>query len=219
MIERLKSIECRLQRMALAVIVGLIALSTSSCNQNPKACIQLEEVYELDRTYYLESCSENYEFITWDFGYKTGGYIGDVAPHTFSRLGDFTISVDAYSNGAYFSDRATQEIKVAHRYIEKIEIVGTSNYTDFLFVYGADSIYFEDAKGVFTEASPFVGQILQNDTLEIPYDSEDHTLVGYKTFNPTMLIRKSSINFRKNTDNPVLLSGAGFDMYIYWVYI
>ncbi len=203
-------------RYTFLFIIGLIGLC--SCKQNPKACLELEDGYEVGREYKLTSCSKNYEFLTWDFGDRSGGFIGDEAPHIFQNKGTFYVTVTAYSDGAYNSDQASVSVKAASRYVDHIDITGESDFTKFRFEFGNNKVTFSDAVGTFTDTDPFRGNVLDSVNIKIPLDQVQISLFGQRNSSATPLVNKYAINFRNNVENPVELEGQGFNMKLYWSY-
>lgn len=203
--------------MKAIIKLALMALVFSSCNQNPKACLELDEAYEVGREYQLSSCSDNYEFITWDFGTDKNGFVGDSVPHTFQDVGNRNVTIEAFSRGAYNSDAAIQQVRVTRRKIDYLEIVGGSDYTSFKVEYESDDLTFtENTVGTFTDDNPFVGQVWGNKDWVLPMDAIAMTLSGRKNLNITTLINRTSKNYRFVIDNPSLYEGSGFVMKVYW---
>ncbi len=195
----------------------LSAILFASCNQNPKACLELEDNYEVGREYQLGSCSDNHEFITWDFGADKNGFIGDSVPHIFQDVGNRNVTIEAFSRGAYNSDVATQQVLVTRRKIDFIEIVGVSDYTRFTMEYeSGDIIFSENTVGTFTDESPFVGQIWGDRDWVLPMDPIAISLEGRKNSNTTVLINKVSKNYRYVLDNPSVYEGSDIVMKLYW---
>tara|TARA_B110000046_G_scaffold19759_2_gene18700 strand:- start:239 stop:862 length:624 start_codon:yes stop_codon:yes gene_type:complete len=195
----------------------LSAILFASCNQNPKACLELEDNYEVGREYQLRSCSDNHEFITWDFGADKNGFIGDSVPHIFQDVGNRNVTIEAFSRGAYNSDVATQQVLVTRRKIDFIEIVGVSDYTRFTMEYeSGDIIFSENTVGTFTDESPFVGQIWGDRDWVLPMDPIAISLEGRKNSNTTVLINKVSKNYRYVLDNPSVYEGSDIVMKLYW---
>lgn len=207
--------------MRFTLIIAIISLSLVSCKQNPKACLDLDEAYEVGREYRLNTCSENYEFIAWDFGLDESGFIGDSIPHTFQNIGERTVRIEAFSRGAYNSDEAVQQVRVSRRKVDYVEIIGSSDYTRFKVEFKSglidDFINFEqNTVGTFTEDSPFVGQIWGNKDWVLKMEPIVMSLEGRKNSNNTILVNQDSKNFRYLYDNPAIYEGNGIIMKMYW---
>ncbi len=208
-------------------ILGLTHLSfglllMTSCNLNPTACLEMEEIYEVDRQYQFSSCSEDYEFVTWEFGDGTG-FLGNDAVKTFGRKGDFTVSVKAYANGAYGFDEATADIKAANRIIDRFTITGNSVYESFRLINSVNGFDFSEvypnATGNFTPDAPFEAELQDEMRTVLPVGISSFELTGIRTNGqPIDLIDITSRDFEDNLDNPFELRGKGFVLSIYWVY-
>ena len=195
----------------------LILILVGACNQNPKACLELDEYYEVGREYKLSSCSENFEFITWDFGTNKNGFVGDSVPHTFQDVGNRNVTIEAFSRGAFNSDVTTQQVRVSRRKIDYIEIIGVSDYTRFRLEFESDDILFaENTVGTFTDDNPFFGQVWGNKDWILEMEPIVISLEGRKNSNTNVLINYTSKNYRYVLDNPSLYEGSGIEMKVYW---
>lgn len=205
--------------MRLFTSIFLILLVASGCTRKPDACLDLNAFYEVGREYRLETCSENYDFITWDFGDRSSGFIGDEAPKTFQETGNFYVQITAYSDGAYRSDDAVQLISVSKRYLDRYEIIGESTFELFRMEFGDEGFVEQDAIGTFTEEEPFIAPIWPDREVEIPFDKEQIKLFGVNNSSFTTVVPQTSINFRNNTENPIVIDGGfGLEFRLYWRY-
>lgn len=198
--------------------ITLLLMAVASCRPKPEACLALDEVYEVNRTYNLASCSEQYEFITWEFGENTNGFIGDTVPHAFRDIGQHSVAVTAYARGGYRSDKVQQIVRASRRYIDRFEVVGTSDYNRFIFTFGTTEVSAGDASGEFTEAQPFVGSVWPDDTLVIPMERVQFYLDGKSGSSTTRVIQQKEINFTRNLDNPVVVQEGDFELRVYWTF-
>lgn len=203
----------------IILILG-IALLATACLKKPKACAELEEYYEVGREYRFTSCSENYEFITWDFGDQSG-FEGEDAPHTYNKNGTPVITLTAYGRGAYRTDELKQQVKTSRRYVERFEVTGTSKHKGFTFGLGTlesyREIFRDSATGTFTDDAPFVAHMWPDEQLIIPVENANVTLYGGGVTSKSLLIQQN-VNFRNVRENPTTLEGGGFVLKIYWTY-
>ncbi|GAB5539847.1 MAG: hypothetical protein Salg2KO_19500 [Salibacteraceae bacterium] len=201
----------------LAALIA-ISLGLIGCRQNPKACVEMEEIYEVNRGYTLTSCSEGYEFITWEFG-DGGGFLGEDAPKTYRSVGDYTVTVTAYADGGYIFDEATANIRAANRIWDRFIITGNSVYDEFRIVFDEFSAVYPNATGNFTREEPYEGEFEEQMRAVLPLEPAQFSLIGLRDGRtPIRLIDFESINYENNLDNPVVFKGKGFELTVYWVY-
>ncbi|MEZ4722744.1 MAG: hypothetical protein R2813_12785 [Flavobacteriales bacterium] len=198
-------------------ISGIALLLLTSCLKKPKACLELDEYYEVGREYSFESCSDNYDFITWDFGDSTAGFIGDIAPHTFSRNGQPVMKLTAYANGAYRSDEVKQAIKASRRYIDRIEVTGGTNYNKFRFTFDQFEFINDSVSGNYSAVEPYIWRFWPEQQYVIPINTIRLKLVGERFTKATLV--DEDVNFETDLSNPVELQGLnGFVIKFYWTY-
>jgi hypothetical protein len=198
--------------------ISILCLTLSSCFQRPKACLNLDDTYETGREYRLSSCSENFDFLTWDFGDQSYGFIGETAPHTFYEQGEYYLKLTAYADGGYRSDEIVQKVKASKRYLSHFEVVGESNFSKFRLAFGSNQIPGPSANGSFTEALPYSKQIWPEQAIAIPLEKVKVTFFGERNGSSTTLVSPDIINFENNTENPFILEGENFLVKVYWTY-
>jgi hypothetical protein len=203
-----------MKQLPLIIIIGFLL---SGCLTKPKACLELEDVYEVGRQYTLTSCSENFEFLTWDFQDQSG-FIGDEAVHTFANSGERTITLTAYGKGGYRSDAATHKMKSARRFVHYIEIISEVDYSKYSFKFDLTGINFLNSTGTSPEDEPFVGNVFDQVQIRIPISPATIVVKGTQSGSEYLLIDER-INFETNDDNPLVLdNGQNFITKVYWKY-
>lgn len=194
-----------------------LALLFSGCAKKPTACLVPPEVVETGNTAQLVSCSENYEFLTWDFGDNSTGFVGDLAPHTYQDEGKYTITLTAYAKGGYRSDQVTAEINASYKYLDRFEVVGVSDYGRFVIEMGENEWSRAGASGTFTDEAPFVVQVWPDMEVKLSDQTFLTELIGFKSGNPTSLAMRS-VGFKSNDNNPSLIEGPDFTLKLFWTY-
>ena len=200
-------------------VVALIIL-VSACKK-PTACIEVPPRLAPKAAFEFVSCSENFEFQTWEFGDESYGQIGDSLERQFDNEGRYTIQLTAYAKGGYTSDATSKDLIVSHRYIKKIEIIGDLNF-DYVRFYRTGSVFYTllqvDARGTFTEANPwtytptdrFTSQLL--DETNIAFAGEINGVEVETFFRSDYKLDKYG-----DTDvSPLVLENNGYTVKIYW---
>ena len=187
-----------------------IALVFSSCQKKPTACIAVPDTVDAGFFIELKNCSENYEFLTWKFGDSSFGQIDDSPSHKFSEEKTYLIQLEAFAKNGYKSDFVSKEIFASFRYIDRIEIIGKSNFERFI-ISGAGVVL--NANGDWTENTPFeyIAPLLQ----ELPGEL---SLSGINQFGVTTRLATKTYDYSKINSNPLLVDGTGFTMKVYWRY-
>lgn len=204
--------------LKLFILFSTFGFVFSACVQKPKACLNLDDTYETGREYRLESCSENFDFLTWDFGDNSGGFIGEIAPHTFYEQGTYYLKLMAYSDGAYRSDEVVQAVKSSRRYLSHFEVIGESNYSRFRLNFDNIQIEGSNANGNFTESLPYSHQIWPGQSVPIPLSKVKLGFMGIKNGSASTIVPSNIFNFETNVDNPIVLENEDFTVNVYWSY-
>lgn len=197
----------------------LVLLGLAACEKKPTACIDFGEYLEAGDDISIASCSENYEFLTWEFN-DNRGYIDDVVIRQFEEEGSYQLKLTAYSDGAYRSDEVTHSFRASFRYIDRFEITGESDYTAFRVEFRDQAWSLGNATGVFTEDSPFVINVLPEDTIRILPRSNNLDFFGRRAFS-NIPLGESNLNYHTFKDNPVVVRSedGSFEMKMYWKYL
>lgn len=206
--------------MMMRSIIPLLTISllAAGCVKQPKACFEPPEVIEAGTELTLESCSENYEFLTWDFGDQSTGFIGEDAPHTYHLEGSYAVTLTAYGDGGYRSDEVTQIVKASYRYIDRFEVVGTSSFNRFIIEALGSEWNKGGASGTFTDDAPYTLQIWPEEEVEMGRArGTEITLIGLTGNVPTTLAT-GKFNFTSFKENPAVVTGPDFTLKMYWTY-
>lgn len=201
---------------ALLVLVLIFA----SCARKPAVCYNGPTVFETGREYELTSCSEHYEFITWNFGDGTYGAVDDAPTRAFFQPGDYVMEITAYAKGAYKSDAMSVDYRVSDRYIDRFEVVGQSSFKRFEFGFGNKRWIAGSASGTFTEDSPYSYTLWPDSAIVIPLERTAVRLGGSNQSSGagfTTLINESP-NFKGRPENPIILEGSGYTLKLFWTY-
>lgn len=198
------------------LILSIIALTIISCEKKPKACIAVEDTVEAGSEIELNHCSQNYEFVTWLFGDSTYGYIGESPEHNYRKEGKYLLEIEAFSKGAFKSEATSKLITASYRYLDYVEITGSSNFPSFIVQ--LSGIYFlcPDATGVFTEDAPYYGQYFGNGTLR-PI-SQTIILKGFTASEQEVKLLEDQFNLDFVKDNPIIIDDGTYSLKIYWKY-
>lgn len=203
------------------LLFTLMTLLLVGCEKKPTACIDFDEYVEAGTQWEFESCSEDFEFLTWDFGDGNYGYVGNedqsTALRTFTNEGKYLLTLTAYANGAFRSDETSKLINVSYRYVDKFEVVGTSNYNRFIMNVADSTINAANAQGTFTETNPFFFQPIQE--LRLLPEFTNFRLFGQDQLQNLIPLASENVNLATNKTNPIIVEGsAGFVYKIYWKY-
>lgn len=194
-----------------------LSLLLQACERKPKACLDVAETVEAGKDITLHSCSEHYDFLTWDFGDGSSGFIGDAPVHHFDEEGDFEITLTAYSDGAYKTDEVKQPLRASYRYLSSFQVVGISGFSSFRFELGNNKWTRGGASGTFTDADPYETLIWPNDTIRIRPENTGIELYGIKNGVSTSLL-KENINFKFAEQNPVVVESELYTLKIFWTF-
>lgn len=202
-------------------VFSFAAILLVGCEKKPTACIDFDEYVEAGTQWEFESCSEDFEFLTWDFGDGNYGYVGNegqaTALRTFTNEGKYLLTLTAYANGAFRSDETTKLINVSYRYVDKFEVLGTSNYPRFVMAVGDSTVSAFNAQGTFTENDPFIYQPIQE--LRLLPAFTNFKLFGQDQLQNLIPLASENINLSTNKSNPIVIDGnGGFEYRVYWKY-
>ena len=207
----------------LSIITSLIL---SSCERKPDACLDFGDALEAGTTIRIESCSDNYEFLTWEFN-DGRGQVGDYVERQFDKEGSYSVLLTAYSDGAYRSDEVSQDFKASFRYIDRFEVIGESGFPslevrveeEYTSSGGDDGRWtVAGSDGTFTADAPF--QVLVwPDLFRVMPTSRTLQLYGRQGLSRTFL-GEQKFNFQSVKDNPVTLESEDgkLQMKMYWRY-
>ncbi len=200
-------------------IAVLTVLVLSSCEKKPTACLELPETLEAGTLLTLSSCSEDYEFLTWEFSDGIG-IEGEIAQRRFEDEGSVVIRLTAYSDGAYKSDQVEQAYKISFRYIDRFEIIGNIPYDSLQIDFGnVLSFPVPDANGRFTEEEPLV-RSLSPYTWVIEAERTSITLYGINFLGTRIPLVSDKFNFNVVKDNPTVIGTEEDDFMVklFWSY-
>ncbi|GAB4377811.1 MAG: hypothetical protein Kow0075_06930 [Salibacteraceae bacterium] len=196
-----------------ALLAGLLL---QSCLKKPEACAELDTYYEQNREIAFESCSKDYDFLTWDFGDGSHGFIGDSPKHTFRDTGSYIIRLTAYGKGGYRSDVYEGRIKVRPRVVDRYEIVGNLDYNKIEIEF-LETIAFSGVQGTYTDESPLIAGVWPEDTLVMPLENVTLRLSGPASAGSPTLLRASQ-NLEYHTENPIEFSNTQYVVRVYWIF-
>jgi len=199
------------------LLIIIAAMAGQACERKPDACLDVPHQLEAGKQITLQSCSKHYDFLTWDFGDGSSGFIGDTPEHNFDEEGDFEITLTAYSNGAYKSEEVKQSIHASYRYLYSFEVIGTSDFGSFEFDLGNGKWKRGSATGTFTEDHPYEAVIWPEDTFRILPEPMSVELYGIRNGSSTALL-KENVNFKLANENPVVIESALYTLKIYWTF-
>ncbi len=203
--------------MQRAIPILLLLLVLVSCEPQPKACLDWEDTIEAGTQLHLESCSEDYDFLTWEFSDDIG-YLSEVVPRIFEDEENMSVKLTAYSDGAYRSDEVIFPFKTSFRYIDRMEVVGESNYSALELRMSGGAFLGGDAKGTFTESAPYFVYVWPETKVVIESKRSDIAVFGYKNGSDISLGSKT-INFETYKENPMDLETTdGLSVKVYWTY-
>lgn len=210
--------------MKRLLYIAIVAMNTQACEPKPKACLDWEDptleletaTLEAGSTLTLESCSEDFDFLTWEFS-DDRGYVSETVERQFEKEGDYTVTLTAYSNGAYRSDVLTIPFRTSFRYIDRFEIVGTSDFKSFVAGYQLNDWSAGGAEGTFTEDAPFIIPVWPESKTVLENTRNSLSLKGRKNGN-TISLGSKQFNFTEFKDNPATFEAAGFTVKMYWRY-
>lgn len=198
-------------------ILLFAALLNQACERKPKACMDVPAQLEAEKDLGLNSCSEHYDFVAWDFGDGSSGFIGENPTHHFNGEGDFEITLTAYSDGAYKSDEVKQMVHVSYRFLSAFQVIGESNFGSFQFEINNTVWKRGGAKGSFTEEDPYETIIWPEDTFRILPERMNVELYGISGPSGTALL-KENINFELADENPVVIETENYTLKIFWTF-
>jgi hypothetical protein len=203
------------------LLLSSFALLLFSCEKKPTACIDFDKYVEAGTQWEFESCSEDFEFLTWEFGDGNYGYVGNeeqtTALRTYPEEGLYLLTLTAYADGAFRSDEVTQLMNISYRYVDKIEIVGSSNYVRFVISVGDSIVSAPNAQGSFTAADPFVYEPIQD--IRMKPEFVNFRLFGQDQLQNLIPIASENVNLANDKTYPLIIEGnSGFEFKIYWKY-
>jgi len=200
------------------LLLGALMLwMMAGCEPQPKACLDWGDTLEAGTTLNLESCSEDFDFLTWEFS-DDRGYIGDNVERIFEDETSLSVRLTAYSDGGYRTDNVTHEFKTSFRYIDRMEVIGTSDFASFRLAMEGGSWSAGGAEGTFTEEAPFVVYVWPDDKQVIESTRNGgFTVYGVRNGNTSNLGSSPTYNFETYKDNPMVLeSSFGLTFKVFW---
>lgn len=142
----------------IAVLLSLVA-----CEPKPTACLDMPELFPAAQPIKFTSCSEDYDFLTWEFG--TGdGIEGESPTFRYEFEGKFEVRLTAYSDGAYKSDEASSTHYVSFKYLDRFELSGSFDMRDTLLTFSLEGEDFDllIEPGTYSEDDPIVLQAFED---------------------------------------------------------
>ena len=207
----MKNFSIRLTLCALVVF--------SSCEKKPEACIDFGDYLEAGDNLMLESCSKNYEFLTWEFN-DDRGYIGDNFERQFELEGNYELKLTAFSDGAFKSDELIHPFRASFRYVDRFEIIGESEYTALIVSFKGVTYSLGNAEGTFSESAPFVTNVMPEDTVRIQPTSLALDFFGRRAFS-NIPLGESNLNYHIFKENPVVVKSEDgkMELRMYWKFL
>ena len=206
-------------------ICSLSLLAFTACEKKPKACLALDDVLEAGTTLYLESCSEHYDFLTWEFNDERG-YVSDVVERRFEDEASYSLKLTAYSDGGYRSDTYIHHFKTSYRFVDRFEITGNSNFTGIEVRFKK---MYEDkdggvwsaggATGEFTDDAPFTIYSWPAMAIRLPDEQETIQFFGLQGTSRTLL-GELTVSFQQYKANPVVIESevGNLRLKMYWTF-
>jgi hypothetical protein len=208
-----------LSRTSVTLFIPLLA-TCLSCEPKPQACLELGDVIEAGSTVTFTSCSENYEFLTWEFSDERG-YLSETVDRNFEEESSYSVKLTAYSNGAYRSDEVIHSFKTSYRFIDRFEVIGISDFTGFEVQFKELPGYKWSAgggTGTFTNEVPYILEVWPDEQTTLPNAQATLALYGRNGFNKVPLGEKE-FNFARYKENPVEFEvNDAFTLKMYWTY-
>lgn len=209
-------------------ITFIFCIITWSCERKPKACLDMPDTIEAGATVRFESCSEDFEFLTWEFN-DGRGYLDQVVERSFDKEGKFMVRLTAHSDGAFRTDVIAKEFKTSFRFIDRFEITGDSPYEYFIMRVKEDFDANDlensaewmqiGAEGSFTDAAPFIMNVYPESSYRIRPITRSFQLYGLLNGRNTLLAEQS-FNFDRIKDNPVTFQSenGNYTVRMFWTY-
>jgi hypothetical protein len=200
------------------MILPFIVVLLWGCERKPTACLDLPETLEAGTFLSLNSCSEDYEFLTWEFSDGIG-IEGEIAQRNFEEEGNITIRLTAYANGAYKSDQVEESYFTSFRYIDRFEVIGNVPFDSLRVNFGnLYSFTALETSGSYSESNPLT---INADELayRIIAEPTSVSMFGLIDIVERPLI-SDKFNFDFVKDNPTIV-GDSTDRYqlkIFWEY-
>lgn len=200
------------------VFLFVVPLLLSACEPKPKACLNWDDTLEAGTTLTLSSCSEDFDFLTWEFS-DDRGYVNNSVERIFEEESDMSVRLTAYSDGAYRSDVVTFPYKTSFRYIDRMEVVGESNFSKLELRMEGGAWSGSDAKGIFTESAPYTVYVWPTEKVIIESkQTGGFSVYGFKNGSEVFL-GKASFNFETYKENPMTLeTNTGLSVEVYWTF-
>ncbi|NQV53209.1 MAG: hypothetical protein HQ500_08490 [Flavobacteriales bacterium] len=203
--------------MRSAITYLLLLLFLAACEPKPKACLDWSDTIEAGTTLDLASCSEDYDFLTWEFS-DDRGYVSDVVARIFEKEENMFVKLTAYSDGAYRSDEVILPFKTSFRYVDRMEVIGESNYSALELRMAGGIFLGGDAKGIFTESAPYIVYVWPETKVVVESKRSELAVFGYKNGSEVSLGSKP-YNFETYKENPMVMETTdGLLVNVYWTY-
>jgi len=194
------------------LVIALLA----SCARKPKACIEDSQIVETNQLTILTSCSEDAEFLTWEFSDNVKS-TEDRVQRLFSEEKDYQVTVTAYAKGGYRSSEAVGIIESKKRYVSEIKFIGYTSYTS-LTMDCFDKIELVGTQGSFTEEAPYISYVYPDQEVVIEPSIEPISVYGTKADETQDQLILQSYNFETHKDNPIVMDNGRYQFEISWRY-
>lgn len=191
----------------LPIITALVA-----CQKKPTACIDMEPVIPAGEPVEFISCSEDYEFLTWEFGDGTGNE-AESPEHNYNTEGSWEVILTAYADGAFRSDEVSETIHTSFKYIDRMEITGQVFDDRLEFFVNEDEVIVDVEPGTYTQENPLVVEIYSLSRINVTNRS---VTVGIRTPNSSFEIASRIVNFSRLTREYAEILSSNLDLRVYW---
>ena len=219
--------------MRALLYISVAMLLLASCDRRqPKACVEASAVTtEVDVVLSMENCSEKASFYRWDFGNGSGSE--SESPKTsYQALGDFDVTLYAYSANGFNIDSSTVQIQVRNRYLDRVVISSIDFQQSNGMQWDGDGSG-PDVKMRFRPNSTLFWDFETETTLNIEegdlpltfeYSADDvliesnnwvfELLEETSTF--TLPMYDGTAELKESTENPVVLEEGDYRIEIWW---
>ncbi len=136
-----------------SILFCTLIVALCSCEKKPTACIDMPDIVAADQEVKFVSCSEDFEFMHWEFGDGTG-LEAESPPYRYEFEGCYTVRLTAYADGAFRSDETEKQICASYKYLDRFELFGTFNFSEVTFFVFDNEFTTLIEPGTYTEDSP-----------------------------------------------------------------
>ena len=193
------------------LFVLLIAVIVMGCSkEKPEACFDIIEKGFVVRYHDYNSCSQNAEYVFWEFG-DGKGMDGSKVSYKYNSPGTYNVKLSAYSEDGFEKDVMTQAVEMTYKVVDSIKVSGLkfNNPQDLIARIGSTNA--KEVHSVTTNEFPIVYTFPGG--LELKNSIERIAI-----FDPNEAIPLINMESRmhSNYSNPFILSGKNYNIEMYW---